>query len=123
MDRTGVIGRIALTPAPPVLVSPAGFFAVFCFAAVSSADKTPRGVLSRLLFKPDYALVVPAAMSTSMATTTISGEGVFTPRFVASVAYVASTIARLVSLEVVEALRPALGQRPNVADEDLTAER
>ncbi len=53
-------------------------------------------------------------MSTSMATTPISGEGVFSLRFMASVAYVASPIPRLVSLEVVEALRPALGQRPNV---------
>jgi len=46
--------------------------------------------------------------------TPISGEGVFSPGFVASIAYVASPIPRLVSLEVVEALRPALRQRSNV---------
>jgi hypothetical protein len=47
-------------------------------------------------------------MSTCMSTTPISGERMLTPRFVASIAYVASPISRLVSLEVVEALRPAL---------------
>jgi hypothetical protein len=49
-----------------------------------------------------------------MCTTPISGEGVFSLRFVASIAYVASPIPRLVSLEVVEALRSALRQRSNV---------
>jgi hypothetical protein len=44
----------------------------------------------------------------------ISGEGVFSLRFMASLAYVASPIPRLVSLEVVEALRPAPRQRSNV---------
>ena len=53
-------------------------------------------------------------MSTSMATTPISGECVFSLRFMASVAYVASSIPRLICLEVVEALRPALRQRSNV---------
>jgi len=46
--------------------------------------------------------------------TSISGERVFPPGFMASVAYVASSIPRLVSLEVVEALRPAPRQRSNV---------
>jgi hypothetical protein len=54
--------------------------------------------------------VVPAAVPT----TSISGEGVFTPRFVASVADIASPIPRLISLEVVEALRTALGDRASV---------
>jgi hypothetical protein len=49
-----------------------------------------------------------------MRTTPISGEGVFSLPFVASVAYVASPISRLVCLEVVEALRPALRQWSNV---------
>jgi hypothetical protein len=49
-----------------------------------------------------------------MATTTISRECVFTPRLMASVTYVASPIPRLISLEVVEALCPALRQRSNV---------
>ena len=49
-----------------------------------------------------------------MRTTPISGESVFIPRFMASVAYIASAIARFVSLEVVEALRPALRHRSNV---------
>jgi len=49
-----------------------------------------------------------------MPPTPITGEGVFTRRFMAGIAYVASAIPRLVSLEVVEALRPAPGQRSNV---------
>jgi len=62
------------------------------------------------------ALVVPAAgMSGSMATASaISGERVLTLGFVAGVAYVAFPIPRFVSLEVVEALRAALRQRPGV---------
>ena len=53
-------------------------------------------------------------MSTSMATSPISGERVLSLPFMASVAYVASPISRLVCLEVVEALRPALRQRSSV---------
>jgi hypothetical protein len=49
-----------------------------------------------------------------MRTTPISGEGVFSFPFVGSVAYVASPIPRLVCLEVVKALRPALRQRSSV---------
>jgi hypothetical protein len=44
----------------------------------------------------------------------ISRESVLTLRFMAGVAYVASPIPRLVSLEVVEALSAALGQRSSV---------
>jgi hypothetical protein len=47
-------------------------------------------------------------------TTPISGEGVFGLSFMASFAYVTLPIPRLVCLEVVEALRPALRQRSNV---------
>jgi hypothetical protein len=43
-----------------------------------------------------------------MPTTSKSGESMFTAAFMGSGAYVASTIPRLVCLEVVEALRPAL---------------
>jgi len=43
-----------------------------------------------------------------MSTTPISGERVLSLPVMASVAYVASPISRLVCLEVVEALRPAL---------------
>jgi hypothetical protein len=50
-----------------------------------------------------------------MPTTPITGEGVFSPRFMAGIAYIASAIPRLVSLEVVEALSPTLGQRSSVA--------
>jgi hypothetical protein len=50
--------------------------------------------------------VVSAAMSTSMTTTSISGERVLTASFMGSRAYVASPVSRLISLEVVEALRP-----------------
>ncbi len=53
-------------------------------------------------------------VSPAMRITPISRKGVFTPRFVASVAYIASPISRLVSLEVVEALGPALRQRSSV---------
>jgi len=49
-----------------------------------------------------------------MPTTPISGECMFPLRFMASLAYVASPIPRLVSPEVVEALRPALRQRSTV---------
>src|SRR5579863_207334 len=50
----------------------------------------------------------------AVPTTSISRQRVFTPRFMAVVAHVASPIPRLISLEVVEALRPALRQRSNV---------
>jgi hypothetical protein len=50
----------------------------------------------------------------AMRTTPISGEGVFGLPFMASIAYVASPIPRLVSLEMVEALRPALRQRSSI---------
>jgi len=48
-------------------------------------------------------------------TTAIAREGVFGSRIVAGVAYVALPIPSLVSMEVIEALRPALGQRSNIA--------
>jgi len=57
---------------------------------------------------------VTPAMRTTMRTTPISGEGVFGFPFMAGIAYVASPIPRLVSLEVVEALRPSLRHRPSV---------
>jgi hypothetical protein len=49
-----------------------------------------------------------------MATTPISGERVFSRPVMASFAYVASPISRLISMEVVEALRPALRHRSSV---------
>ncbi len=52
--------------------------------------------------------MVTPAMPAAMRTTPISGEGVFALRFMAGVADVASPIPRLVSSEVVEALRSAL---------------
>ena len=58
------------------------------------------------------AIVVPAAMSTGM--TTISGERMLSPRFMASLDYVASAISRLVCLEVVESLRSTFRERSNV---------
>jgi hypothetical protein len=55
-------------------------------------------------------------MSTRMATAApISGQRVLMTTFMRSVAYVASPISRLVCLEVVEALRPALRQWPSIA--------
>jgi hypothetical protein len=50
-----------------------------------------------------------------MATAPISGERVLGLPFMTSFAYVASPISRLVCLEVVEALRPALRDRSSVA--------
>jgi hypothetical protein len=47
-------------------------------------------------------------------TTAISGQSMFSMRFMAGVAYVALTIPRLVSVEVVEPLLPAPRQRPGV---------
>jgi hypothetical protein len=49
-----------------------------------------------------------------MATTPISGKRVLRLAFMGSVAYVAAPISRLICLEVVEALRPALRQRSSV---------
>jgi hypothetical protein len=49
-----------------------------------------------------------------MRTIPISREGVLRLPFMASIAYVASPIPRLVCLEVVEALRPALRQRSSI---------
>jgi hypothetical protein len=72
------------------------------------------GALSDLSFNLDCVLVVAAAVCTSMPTTPISGEGVFSAPVVASGAYVASTVPRLVCLEVVEALRAAPRQRSSV---------
>jgi hypothetical protein len=54
---------------------------------------------------------------TSSATATagsISGKGVFTARFMAGVAYMASSIPRLIPVEVVERLRTALRHRSTV---------
>jgi len=49
-----------------------------------------------------------------MSTTPISGEGVLIPGFMACVTHVTSAVPRLVSLEVVEALRPVIRQRSGV---------
>jgi hypothetical protein len=49
-----------------------------------------------------------------MRSTSKSGESMFTATFMGSWAYVASAIPRLVCMEVVEALSPAVGQGPNV---------
>lgn len=68
------------------------------------------GALSRLSFELDRALV----MYPAMPATAISGEGVLRHPFMASIAYVASSISRLVGLEVVKALRPTFWQRSNV---------
>ena len=57
-----------------------------------------------------YLAGVPAAMRTAP----ISGEGVFSCPVMARVAYVASPIPRLICMEVVEALRPALWHRSSV---------
>jgi hypothetical protein len=65
------------------------------------------GVFSRVL-------VASAFVSSRVAATAISGEGVLGLTFMAGVAYVTAAIARLVGLEVVEALRAALRQRPTV---------
>ena len=51
--------------------------------------------------------MVPAAVSTSMTATPISGERVLSVPFVGSGAYVSSPVTRLVCLEVVKTLRPA----------------
>src|SRR5271167_2442525 len=76
----------------------------------SKRDKAPRA-LSRLSFKLDRAL---ALAPPAVRTTPISRDGMFSLPFMASIAYVASPIPRLVCLEVVEALRPALRQRSGI---------
>lgn len=55
-----------------------------------------------------------AAMSTRMTTTPVSWERVLSRPFMAGVAYIAAPISRLVRLEVVEALGPALRHRSRV---------
>jgi hypothetical protein len=47
--------------------------------------------------------------------TAISGEGVFMPAVVTGLTNVASSIPRFISMEVVEALGPALRQRSRIA--------
>jgi hypothetical protein len=68
-------------------------------------------LISLLSLVVNRALAAATAMS---STTPISGKSVFIPCFMTGVAYVASAIPRLVSLKVVEALRPVLGQRSSV---------
>ena len=63
-----------------------------------------------LWFEPDRALVMHAATRTAA----ISGESVFTRPVMPGVADVASSIARLVSLEMVEGPRAAFGNRSYV---------
>jgi len=53
-------------------------------------------------------------MSASMATAVISGERVLRPAFMVGLAHVAVPIARLISVEMVKALRPTLRQRSSV---------
>jgi hypothetical protein len=53
-------------------------------------------------------------MSSGMPTATISRQGVFSGRIMASIAHVTSPVPRLVSPEVIEALCPTLRQRSNV---------
>ncbi len=53
-------------------------------------------------------------MSSRMPATAVSRQRVLTLRFMASVAYVASPVSRLISLKVVEALRSALRRRSSV---------
>jgi hypothetical protein len=53
-------------------------------------------------------------MPSTTRTTPISGEGAFMRGFMASVAYVASAVARLIALEVIKTLRPARRHRANV---------
>ncbi len=87
-------------------------------AAKTGPSEIRRGAshLTRTLwFLPNCmthpALVVAAAVSTGMSTAApVSGQGVLAAGFMASVAYVSSSISRFVSLEVVEALRATLGQ-------------
>src|SRR5579863_2125428 len=66
------------------------------------------------LFNPNRALVLPATVSTRMPATAISGKRALTLRFMAGFACVAAPISRLISLEVVEALRTAVRHRSGV---------
>jgi hypothetical protein len=68
-------------------------------------------LISLLSLVVNHALAAATAMSSTAA---VSGKSVFIPRFMTGVTYVASAVARLVSMEVVEALRPAVRQRSSV---------
>ena len=60
--------------------------------------------------------MVPAAsVSGGMATAAISGERVFFGRIMAGIAYIAATVSRLISLEVVEALGSTRRQRSHIS--------
>ncbi len=67
--------------------------------------------LSRLWFDSNRALAV---VSPAMRATPISRQSVFSLRFMSGISYIASPIPSLVSLEVVEAFRPAPRQRSRV---------
>ena len=66
------------------------------------------------------ALVAAAAVS-SMPATAVSGKGVFGLRVMPGIAYVAVAIARLVALEMVEALRPAARQGASITVMEIEA--
>ena len=55
-----------------------------------------------------------AAMSARMPTAAISRERVLTLRFMASIAYITAPISRLIALEMIESLRPAIRHRSSV---------
>ncbi len=78
--------------------------------------KKPPGDCAQVTTRRRPALVVAAAMvATMIAASAISGEGVFIVRIMITGACMASPIARLVAVEVVEGLSAALGQRSVVA--------
>jgi hypothetical protein len=73
-------------------------------------------VASECVLVVTFPTTVRCAATVGCATTTvISREGMFTAAIVGSIAYVALGIMRLVSLEVVELLSAARGQRSMVA--------
>jgi hypothetical protein len=73
------------------------------------------GFLCRFLLQLDRALAVPAATAVRRATApAISRQGMFTAGVMASLAYVALSVSRLISLKVVEGLCPPSRQRSTV---------
>ena len=71
-------------------------------------ERAEGGHLYRYSFTEDALAVVT---TTAAATTPISGKGMLSTSVMAGMAYVAFPVPRLISLEVVEALRPVPWQR------------
>lgn len=86
-----------------------------CYQAVVLRDKCRKSRIRRNWRLTLLGLKLNCALPMSAETGVSAGEGMFAAGFVVSMAYVAVSIPRLISVEVVERPGPALGQRTMVA--------